>query len=504
MHFHRPKIGKRPCLLAYAALYALGASALAVALPVLPRTSIAMPWQADDVLISRDGSTLVATFLDWATAAICNIGVWDLRTGERKINESGIPGRIGDPHMRSRSLERSFHPIDISPDGSLVAAIISGKVEIWDTRGRQRLKSLIQSTSPLLGGCHLRFSPDGNTLAFTSSHQGKNSITIWDVPTRSERYSIPGQSDRFVFSPDSRALASTTAFRNVGVRLLDAYSGNEVVSLEEPAYGETLDDTAPSPFQMALAFSGDGSVLGMYAKLEPRQLTLKYRPVLDRTTCVSAIWDTGTGKIRAQRLWRNASAVFDDTANCDGVFIAPRNRREVDSTLLDPITGDLRQTFATGGLNSSCQDLGTFDFFAGRYGHAPSPEGRFVALKKYVPQYKPLPAPQWTKFVPFWTWNPPESMYTVELHELETALVRATLPDQVFACFSPDGRMLATQSSPYKMVNGMSELDDSHVIYIWDVPPGRPWLFILGGAAIPLALCALVRRGMLMPAPRVL
>ena len=96
--------------------------------------------------------------------------LWDVATGNRsttlKGNEDGV-------------LTVAF-----SPDGKTVAAghnsASDGRIKIWDVATGENIATL----QPAGTVCSIAFSKDGKTLA---SGNARNSIQLWDVPTRADK-----------------------------------------------------------------------------------------------------------------------------------------------------------------------------------------------------------------------------------------------------------------------------------------------------------------------------
>ena len=95
----------------------------------------------------------------------------------------------------------------LSPSGDSVAFVRAGA--IWIARlGADSVKA--EQLTKLRGGpSHLRWSPDGKLLAFTSGRRRHAFIGVWDFASKTLRYMDPSsdEDDEAVWSPNGKALA---------------------------------------------------------------------------------------------------------------------------------------------------------------------------------------------------------------------------------------------------------------------------------------------------------
>jgi WD40 repeat protein len=97
-----------------------------------------------------------------------SIQLWDARTLEWEATLLGHPTGVGW--------------LDFSPDGkTLASASDDGTVKLWDIATRQELMTLERVSGDADGRRHLRFSPDGSSLVYCFTHQGKGYAIVWSA-----------------------------------------------------------------------------------------------------------------------------------------------------------------------------------------------------------------------------------------------------------------------------------------------------------------------------------
>jgi WD40 repeat protein len=138
--------------------------------------------------------------------------VFDLKSGERT-----------QVLRRDRFSPGSPQCTDFSPDGgTLVPGYSAGTVVLWDVAGETRLWQVDAHKGVLHS---VRFSPDGKTIATSSSSE--HDFALWDVQGKLRHRPGAGQYLVLGFSPDGKTVASTGADK--AVRLWDVGRGEEVV-----------------------------------------------------------------------------------------------------------------------------------------------------------------------------------------------------------------------------------------------------------------------------------
>jgi hypothetical protein len=185
--------------------------------------------------------------------------------------------------------------------------------------------------------------------------------------------------------------------------------------------------------------------------------------------------------VQAERLSSYVFSTASTEVPWDGVYILEHDQDEGEERLLDPVSGTERFRLPVRGepdYARSCVSLGLW------FGVRPAPEGQFVVFQQ---SWRDLSTNDWqdwlAKIIPHW--NPAGNKHqhcSLSLYDLCERRHLATLADQSFGCFSPDGQVLATMS------------DDDKTVYVWDLPPSTPWLAIFGWAALPAGLLITVER----------
>jgi WD40 repeat protein len=229
-----------------------------------------MPGGAHGSAFTADGKTFVWSEADNALH-VCDAvnckelrdldGAKELREGELTVSPGGTrvvrTGVEGFLYVfdlksgeRTQVLRRDrFSPgsplcMDFSPDGSTLAAGYSdGTVALWGVADGTQLRQVDAHKGVLHS---VRFSPDGKTIATSSSSE--NDFALWDVKGKLRHRPGAGQYLVMGFSPDGKTVASAGA--DNAVRFWDVGRGEEVVP-----FGKR------PPAVRAAAASADGKLL---------------------------------------------------------------------------------------------------------------------------------------------------------------------------------------------------------------------------------------------------
>lgn len=174
-------------------------------------------------------SRLIATYGQSAETRL-----WDPQTGKTRLVLAGShPGFISG--------------IDMSPDGSLLAASSENGLGVWRIPDGELVTS-IRVTSPIADAA---FGPDGSTVALVSE---AGAVSVWDSHTGEEVLRLGdtyGSPRSLAYRPDGKHLAVSTMSGQTRVFDLDAELA-----------GESLSFSAGS-FVYDVTYSPDGSLIAV-------------------------------------------------------------------------------------------------------------------------------------------------------------------------------------------------------------------------------------------------
>ena len=503
---------------------ALGA-AIWVPLSPIRTLSIRLPSLAQSVAISGDGGTVLTESHEDGDYDSRTIRFWDRHSGELRATFPPIP--------------KVVDPVRLSPDGSLAAILVRDappdgaagpfRVCVWRATTRSEVARFPAKQGRHFGNPSFRFSPDGASLAFTSSKNDKPAVMLVGIPELRVRNTFEGQCGPLTYSPDGRTLATWTADPPLRPRLWDVATGTEKVVLDSPRI-PWKDELTINPNVPHFAFSADGRSLGTLAPvsvkddrtavergiemfggwtpdigagslrgtvqervLEPARAKIP-KPAdqsnqQEPPAKLVRVWDMATGRLRAERLWPRVSTISEDgwlpgpdesDLSWDAVVVMD-DRETGSERLLDPATGDEVDAIAVEGVRPGLS-MPVFPCYTLRS----SARGDLIAVNQ---SHATPPAGTWRdRVVQFFTRSKPPIFSvmaigdSVNLYNRRSKRFVTGIEGQWLECFSPDGRAFVT--SP----------DLGQTIEIWDLTGHRPWLLIIGFAAAPLVVAGLLGR----------
>ena len=177
--------------------------------------SLPMRWRTSEWdSLNSEGTRLVSVSSDRL-----KISVWDIDSGQ----------------LIWRQKVDTTHQVAFSPDGSQVFSRGIGDVTLWDSdTGEKRfVVELMRDAREYMDNCVV-FSPNGKQLATAMGRDGV--IKLWDASSGDLIRSFGGHGNgcsvlEMVFSPDGRSLASGEGALGREIKLWDARSGEEILTL---------------------------------------------------------------------------------------------------------------------------------------------------------------------------------------------------------------------------------------------------------------------------------
>ena len=143
----------------------------------------------------------------------------------------------------------NFLDLSFSPDSRILAAASDHVVRLWDVASGRQVRSLRERGKGFWYMKALAISPDGNTLA--TAKTSSFSVQLWDILGGKRLRMLTGHSGGvtdLAFSPDGRTLASSSSDKTV--RLWNPRDGRQVAVLK----GHTKEVTS-------VAFDSTGTLL---------------------------------------------------------------------------------------------------------------------------------------------------------------------------------------------------------------------------------------------------
>jgi WD40 repeat protein len=183
------------------------------------------------------------------------LAIADNRAIVRFWDVSTRRGRVVFDHRSSKLVPyrrgASVHDITFSPNGRVLAIVVSEGVILWDTQTEREVRLLRPES---YGTVHARFSPDGSRLLVSIS----GTLTMWDLTSYRRlrdfegpykgHYSVPA------YSPDGNMVAAL-----VGLGGLDRPTR---LVIWDATTGKQLSDfVALTAISGAMAFSADSKLL---------------------------------------------------------------------------------------------------------------------------------------------------------------------------------------------------------------------------------------------------
>ncbi len=403
---------------------------------VPPKPRLTLP-VSDHVLaaLSPDGKTVVTLVEGIPGSSGGPMFFWDAQTATQLAV-------IGDRKNQFRT------SVQFSADGKLMAVrelkeYPNEELVIFDLATLAKLAS-IEVQTPISRRPTVRFSPDGHLVAFNARQNDKDCVKVWDFSTGKEATTMQGGDWPSFFFPDGKILVTSGRDKGV-VRLFDAQTG-------EPRFS-----------WLSKVAAEEVSPGGRFAAAHVRAQTRRYSPTLK-------IWDVATQKEIAT-LEHESQPRFVSDSTLATEYIDP-DSREVRLMLWNlhdgKQTADL--TFTMGPL------LDSDALFT------PIPGSNFLAVNTS------RPFSLWGKTVP----GPPE----LKIFDTSTGQEVGSLVDWI-ELTSPRHTLWAGRNYKFKISRDAkavaTESRDGFdlTVQLWDIPPRKRIIWIIGLLAVPTLITVL-------------
>ncbi|KKO49875.1 amidohydrolase [Arsukibacterium sp. MJ3] len=288
---------------------------------------------------------LALTIASFMLHAEDNAPTWDVSAPQGQFETVGINVQQG-----------SWMNITVSPDGKTLAFDLLGDIYTMPISGGKATAL----TNDIAWNMQPVFSPDGNTIAFTSDRAGGDNIWLMNADGTKPR-AVTNETFRLLnspaWSPDGQFIVARkhfTASRSLGAGEVWQYhvSGGNGVMLTERA-NDQKDLGEP-------AFSNDGKYI-YFSQDDTPGKTFHYSKDSESGIYVIKRFERNTGKI--EELIGGAGGAIRPTPSADGKYLAYIRRVDFQSTLFlydlssgehiklyDGLDRDMQETWAIHGV----------------------------------------------------------------------------------------------------------------------------------------------------------
>lgn len=363
---------------------------------------------------------------------------WDIETWEEIKLEYRCEEWINRPYGRIAAF---------SPDGKIFAYT---KPSIRSSSRSNLLFWNLETGEPSFQGEiegffieFIAFSHDGKRIVLASNNK---TVYIWDVETKKEIRRLEGHTDRVnsaAFSPDGKQIVTASFDFDGHVRIWNAETGKEILSLECPS---PVYSAAFSPDGKRIVSAGLDQIVRIW-DIETNKVIRKLKGHTDRVNFAAFSPD---GK-------QIISASKDNTVRIWDVRLHPeiKHRRlkgHTDRVNFTAFSPDGKQIVSASDSTVRIWDVETgkeIRKYTNRIGYPMfSPDGKWIVSSSY------------NNTVRIWDVETGEEILKLEGH---TSCV-------YFVAFSPDGKRVVSAS-------------DDRTVRIWDVETGEEILSLMGHTA---------------------
>jgi WD40 repeat protein len=359
--------------------------------------------------------------------------VWDVASGRAERTIETGSGYRGSAEFLN--LTPDWETLFVSKDGprnyerieqdgkKLMKWEFNGEVRSWDLRSGQLKKTYKQQ--PPHGVRVMQLSPDGRTLYTweelpgTTEGRAKTATFLWDVASGEPRQLVGAFESHGVFSPDGRSLGMASVDENNyahSIKLIDVRSGQEKLSIPVPDQNCWVSITGFSPDGRLLV--GDNRVFEGARQYNHWQSSMKW-------------WNCETGREVASFPAGVDDGYYYPKFSPDGELLAAVNWQADQTKLFLFRVADkqLARTIVLGNKRKGERLFGGAPAF--------SPDGKWLAVttQSYPETREEIQVDD--------VQQPRIHLIDVTAMELRETLI-APPSFSRSACFSPDGKLLAT------------------------------------------------------------
>ncbi len=396
-----------------------------------PRLVLATPRGVEMARFSPNGETLVTgTALDRGPKQI-TAQLWDISSGQEKLR------------IDVESENRFLFPALLGDQRTLLLWAVDELRAIDIVSGREVLK-----VSGIIGPS---LSQDGSTVAYFMKPDDPYPLVVWDTATRKVRFSLPCDGD-FAVSPDGKTIASTVWRNHRGeVILSESLTGKTLAIAEAPRLWHIVH----------FGFNRDGTKL---VSVGTEEGSGSWPEISAEMT----ITDARTGKTCSRQRMLITGLTYPPKGTNAGITLYQVHEGGRSLTVWDESTGQEYGPFRNVVVSN--------DSFA----HVIfSPDGRSLLVANYL-DVEESPVLRWVRRLLGLQGAKSCGIYEIRLLDVETGKQQTVFRQDADGTsyniqFSPDGKTLAIWWS------------DGQAVYLWDIPPRKPWLRMLAWSAGPVA-----------------
>lgn len=229
-----------------------------------------------------------------------------------------------DRSIQLKTNEGTWISLDVSPDGSQIAFDMMGDIYLLPISGGLAT----QITSGMAFDTHPRYSPDGNSIVFTSDKSGAENIWTLDISDdEAEPIQITKDADKYYqaaeWTPDGNYLIAAKGIRTLKMHMYHKDGGSGIQLIKKPDPLQTIEP----------AFGSDGR----YLWFSRRNGSWQYNASMPQYQI--ATYDRETGEIATQT--NRYGSAFSPTLSSDGKWLVYGTRYNTE-------TGIVKRNLQTG------------------------------------------------------------------------------------------------------------------------------------------------------------